>query len=83
MQKKQKDTWLSLMYFTDELWSSCREISLTSPKDIELCFHSKVIFQVFVSFTFMSYNPDTGIKNPHFSLKHLEWSTLETQGTPP
>ena len=31
----------------------------------------------------MSYNPDTGIKDPHFSLKHSAWSTLETQGTPP
>ena len=26
----------------------------------------------------MSYNPDTGIKDPYFSLKHLEFSTLET-----
>ena len=27
----------------------------------------------------MSYNPDTVIKDPYFSLNHLEFSTLETQ----
>ena len=79
MQKKQNDMWLFLMYFTDGTWSSCREISLTTPKDIESCFKNKVIFQVFVYFAFMSYNPDTSIKDPYFSLKHLEFSTLETQ----
>ena len=29
----------------------------------------QIDFQVFVSFSFMSYNPDTGIKDPHLSLK--------------
>ena len=45
----------------------------TSLKDIELCFQNKAglffFFQAFVSFASMSYNPDTGIKVPHFSLK--------------
>ena len=57
------------MYFIDGTLSSCTEISLTSLKDIDLCFQNKVIFQVFVSFASMSYNPDTGINDPHFSLK--------------
>ena len=58
------------MYFTDGSLSSCTEISLTSLKDIELCFQNKVtFFQVFVTFASMSYNPDTGIMDPHFSLK--------------
>ena len=57
------------MYFTDGTLSSCIEISLTSPKDIKLCFQKKVFFQVFVSFDSMSYIPDTGMKDPHFSLK--------------
>ena len=62
------------MLFTDGTLSSCTEISLTSLKDIELCFKKKVIFSsfcilcfyIFVSFT--SYNPDTGIKDPHLVL---------------
>ena len=44
-------------------------MSLTSLTDIELCFHNKVFFQVFVYFTSMSYDPDTGIKDPYFTLK--------------
>ena len=51
------------MHFTDGALSSCTEISLTSLKDIELCFQNKVIFSSFVSFVSMSYNPDTGIKS--------------------
>ena len=39
------------MYFTDGTLSSCTEISLTSLKDIELCFQNKAIFfQGFVCF---------------------------------
>ena len=55
------------------------EISLASPKDIELCFQNKVIFQDFVYFASMYYNPDKSIKDSYFSLKHLEFSTLEPQ----
>ena len=57
------------MYITDGTLSSCTEISLTTLKDTELCFQKKVFFQVFVSFASMSYNPDTGVEDPHFSLK--------------
>ena len=57
------------MHFTDGT-SSCTEISLTSLQDIKLCvFRIKLFFQVFVSFASISYNPDTGIKDYHFSLK--------------
>ena len=38
---------LFLMYFRDGTLSSCTEISLTSFKDIELCFQKKVIFSSF------------------------------------
>ena len=37
------------MYFTDGTLSSCTEISLTSPKDIELCFQNKVIKDLYLS----------------------------------
>ena len=57
------------MYFTDRTLSSCTEISLTSLKDIELCFQNKVIFSSFGILSSMSHNPSTGIKDPHFSLK--------------
>ena len=57
------------MYFTDRTLSSCTETSLTSLKDTELYFQNKVIFSSFVSFASMPYNPDTSIKDPHFSLK--------------
>ena len=38
-------------------------------KILSCVFRIKLFFQVFVSFAYMSYNPDTGIKDPHFSLK--------------
>ena len=38
------------MYFTDGTLSSCTEMSLTSLKDIELCFQNPLL---------LSYNPDT------------------------
>ena len=57
------------MYFTDGTLSSCIEMSLTSLKDIEICFQNKVVFSSFCTFASMSYNPDTGIKDLHCSLK--------------
>ena len=45
MQKSKKT--LFLMYFTDGTLSSCTEISLTSLKDIKLCFQNKAIFSSF------------------------------------
>ena len=35
------------MYLTDGTLSSCTEMSLTSLKDIDLCFQNKVIFSSF------------------------------------
>ena len=45
-KKAKRHTRLFLMYFTEETLTSCSELSLASLKDIELCFHKKVIFQV-------------------------------------
>ena len=38
-------------------------------KILNCVFRKKFFFQVFVSFASMSYNPDTGVEDPHFSLK--------------
>ena len=57
------------MCFADGTLSSCTETSLISLKDIELCFQNTVFLKVFVSFASISYNPNTGIKDPHFNLK--------------
>ena len=38
-------------------------------KILSCVFGIKLFFQVFVPFASMSQNPDTGIKDPHFSLK--------------
>ena len=37
-------------------------------KILSCVFRIKLFFEVFVSFASMSYNLDTGIKDPHFSL---------------
>ena len=64
-------TWNQRIY--NSVWdvvSTYRNISkdvVFSPKDIVL--RRKLLFQVFVSFVSMSYNPDTGIKDPCLSLK--------------
>ena len=42
---------------------------LLALKDMSCVFRINLFFQVFVSFPSMSYNPDTGIKDPHSSLK--------------
>ena len=38
-------------------------------KILSCVFRIKLVFQVFVSFASMSYNPDAGIKDHHLSLK--------------
>ena len=68
--QKSKKTYVttSNVFYRRDIIFMYRNISF-SLKDIELSFQNKVIFHIFVSFAFMSYNPDTGIKDPHFSLK--------------
>ena len=57
------------MYFTDGNYLHVQKYILLVLKILSCVFRVKLFFQDFVSFASMSYNPDTGIKDPHFSLK--------------
>ena len=57
------------MYFTDGHYFHVQKYILLVLKLLSCVFRVKLLFQDFVSFASMPYNPDTDIKDPHFSLK--------------
>ena len=46
-----------------------KKYTLLVLKIFSFVFRIKLFFQVFVFFASMSYNPDTGITDPHFNLE--------------